>query len=528
MAGKMIRAFLCAALSVLIGGRLMAQQPAPADGTGAKGSLPIQPVPANNRQAEEIRQLKAAVSHLQEQVKQLSNKSSLEDNQERVPQPIQSIPLFNPLCHDGLPPTKTEDESSWRMHADWKDGLWIATANDAFRIHPGGMLQFDAGWNAASRAVQFGPGGIGELQDGALFRRARIRIDGTMYEHIDWAVEFDFANDVENDTTAGGTPIGSPSFKNVWVAVNDLPLVGTARAGWMKEPIGFEHLTSSRFLNFMERAPGNDSLGLHSPGIMLQNTAADERITWAAGFFHAQNDNFGFGFGDGEYAETGRVTALPWYADDGRQLLHVGFGFSHRHLADNQIDLHGRPSVRTMPGTQEPSLAETGTIAGTSQEVLDVELAGVFGPWTLQSEYSATFIHDAVFPAEPPPMGMPRGTLFYQGAYVEILYFLTGEHRAYDRKAAVFDRVVPCRNFNIWGDAWGWGAWQVGVRYTYLDLQNKGVNGATLNDIVLGLNWFWNPNMKIQWNFAFDHREPTPTGSAGWTYVFGTRLAMDF
>jgi hypothetical protein len=109
--GKMIRALLCAALSVLIGGRLMAQQPAPADGTGAKGSLPIQPVPANNGQAEEIRQLKAAVSHLQEQVKQLSNKSSLEDNQERVPQPIQSIPLFNPLCHDGLPPTKTEDES---------------------------------------------------------------------------------------------------------------------------------------------------------------------------------------------------------------------------------------------------------------------------------------------------------------------------------------------------------------------------------------------------------------------------------
>jgi phosphate-selective porin OprO/OprP len=125
-------------------------------------------------------------------------------------------------------------------------------------------------------------------------------------------------------------------------------------------------------------------------------------------------------------------------------------------------------------------------------------------------------------------MGIPRGTLFYQGTYVELLYFLTGEHRAYDRKDAVFDRVVPLRNFNVWDGPWSWGAWQVGIRYGFLDLQDKGVNGATLNDIVLGLNWFLNPNAKVQWNMAFDHRNSTPPGSSGWTYIFGARVAMDF
>jgi phosphate-selective porin OprO and OprP len=133
-----------------------------------------------------------------------------------------------------------------------------------------------------------------------------------------------------------------------------------------------------------------------------------------------------------------------------------------------------------------------------------------------------------VFPAEPPPQGIPRGTLFYQGGYVEILYFFTGEHRDYDRKNAVFTRVVPLRNFNIWDGENGCGAWQVGFRYTYLDLQNQGVNGATLNDFVLGLNWFLNPNMKVQWNLAIDHRESTPPGSSGWTYIFGTSVALDF
>jgi phosphate-selective porin OprO/OprP len=261
---------------------------------------------------------------------------------------------------------------------------------------------------------------------------------------------------------------------------------------------------------------------------MLLNADAEQRVTWAFGFFHAQDTNFGFGAGDGQYAETGRLTWLPWYADDGSELLHLGVGASHRHLSNNQIELRGRPSVRTMPGTLEPALADTGTIAGSTSDGVDVELAGVLGAWTLQSEYYCVFIHDALFPNQPPHEGLPRGALFYQGAYVELLYFLTGETQAYDRRDAVFSRVVPRRNFNIWGGEDGWGAWQVGIRYAFLDLQDKGVNGATLNDIVLGLNWFLNANAKVEWNFAIDHRDSTPAGSSGWTYIFGGRVALAF
>jgi phosphate-selective porin OprO and OprP len=492
---EMRRIILCALVTVFGPGFALGQQPAPKGDSYALPGLEPQPqTQAATGRADEIGDLKAAIARLQEQVSLLS-------------------------------PPSAEDGPSWRVK--WKNSLLFESVDEAFRLHVGGNMQFDSGWNSANQAVQFGPGGIGELQDGAVFRRARIRVDGTIYQHIDWVMQFDFANSIENDTTSGSTPIGSPSFSDVWIGINDLPLIGTLRVGWMKEPIGLEHLTSSRWLNFMERPPGGDSLGLHSPGIMLHNASSDQRATWAVGFFHAQNNNFGFGIGDGEYAETGRVTWLPWYENDGCELFHLGFGATHRHLDNNQIDIHGRPSVRTMPGVLEPSLAETGTIAGTTQEVLDVELAGVFGPWTLQSEYYCTFIHDAVFP-DSPPNGVPRGTLFYQGAYVELLYFLTGEHRAYNRQDAVFDRVIPHRNFNVWGEPGGWGAWQAGLRYSFLDLQNKGVNGATLHDIVLGLNWFLNPNMKIQWNFAFDHRDSTPAGSSGWTYIFGTRLALDF
>jgi phosphate-selective porin OprO/OprP len=419
-----------------------------------------------------------------------------------------------------------EDDSTWPMSASWKYGLQIKSKDEEFRVHVGGLLQFDAGGNVAGGAVQFGPHGTGEFEDGAVFRRARLRVDGQMYEHFEWIAEFDFANSVENDTGTSTQTIGTPSFVNVWAGATDLPVIGNLRAGWMKEPISFEHLQSSSSLNFMERAPGLGSLGLHSPGILAINWTEDQRVTWALGFFHAQNDNFGFGFGDGQYAETGRLTWLACYEDEGRELLHLGVGASHRHMNQDQVSLRGRPSVWTMPGTNEPALLDTGTIDGSTEDIVGVELAMVCGPWTLQSEYYCTWLHDASVPSASPPI--TSRTLFYQGAYCELLYFLTGEYRAYDKKTATFGRVVPLENFDIWGSPWGCGAWQVGLRYSYLDLRSGGVNGGTLHDIVLGLNWFLTPNMKIQWNIAADYRESFPPGSDGWTLIGGARLQVDF
>jgi phosphate-selective porin OprO/OprP len=518
---------LLATVFLLIAARAAHSQPTPTGNADpAFHWLPVASAPPASPRADEIQALRSGILQLQSRLDQLSPPTTAQ-----IGASVPRLPEFHPGVDTDLLDAahcQTERKNGWPLNAYWKDGLQIESSDDSFRVHVGGTLQFDYGWNAASQTVQFGPGGIGELQDGADLRRARIRIDGTMYEHIEWVAEYDFANTVENDSGTSTQTIGTPSFINAWMGINDIPLAGTVRAGWMKEPIGFAFLQSSRWLNFMERTPGTNSFFTNSVGVMVQNKADNERITWAFGFFHSENDNFGFGFGDGQYTEVGRLTWLPWYEDEGQRLLHVGIGAKHGHLNQDQIEYRGRPSVRTMPGAQEPPLADTGAIGGSNQDILDVELAAVYGPWTLQSEYYCTFIHDAVFPNKPAPEGVPLGTLFYQGSYVELLYFLTGEYQRYDLGQATFGRVIPRRNFNIWSGDHGWGAWQVGIRYGYLDLQNKGVNGATLNDIVLGLNWFLNPNTKLQWNLAIDHRESTPPGSSGWTYIFGGRLALDF
>jgi phosphate-selective porin OprO/OprP len=118
------------------------------------------------------------------------------------------------------------------------------------------------------------------------------------------------------------------------------------------------------------------------------------------------------------------------------------------------------------------------------------------------------------------------------------MYFLTGEHRPYGKTAlhstgAAPTRIVPFRNY-YWvpgqgcGNLFSAGAWQIGARYGYIDLTNNGINGGTLNEVTLGLNWFLNPNIKIQWNYDIGHRLAPGATSNGQYEGFGMRLAMDF
>lgn len=73
---------------------------------------------------------------------------------------------------------------------------------------------------------------------------------------ISWLVEYDFANNVDNDDGPNVQPIGTPAFVEAWATISELPIVGNLRVGYMDEPLGFARLTSSRWSNFMERAPG--------------------------------------------------------------------------------------------------------------------------------------------------------------------------------------------------------------------------------------------------------------------------------
>ncbi|MBX3436046.1 MAG: hypothetical protein KF861_01040 [Planctomycetaceae bacterium] len=358
-----------------------------------------------------------------------------------------------------------------------------------------------------------------------------------MYEFIDFACEYDFVNTGNVDPGITPPPEGStfsvPAITDMWVNFKQVPLVGNVKVGQFKDPIGFDHLHSSRYLNFLERSFHQDAFNGafnngFSPGVMIWDTFDDQHGTWATGVFKNVQNIFAWGMGDGEYNWTSRATYLLLYDEQchGANLIHVGLAGSIRDPNEGLVQYRSRGSLRNgPPGPLNPVFVNTGAFAAETEQLLVAEFSAQRGPLLVNAEYEANWNQNAVGNGVSSVLGAPLGTVFFRGWYVETLYFLTGEHRDYDRTAGVYGRVIPHKNFH-WGRSAG--AWQVGARYSQLDLQDAGIDGGFLQDVTLGLNWFLNPNMKLQWNYVYTDRT-APAGAAGGTFHgAGMRFAFDF
>src|SRR5262249_46437925 len=127
--------------------------------------------------------------------------------------------------------TVVGDDLNMNVTWDW-GGFRYKTADEAFSVHFGGRLMYDAVWWDQSPGLKrpatlprtsplFGRTGlgtgIGDLQDGFFIRRARVVGDGTIYQTVEFKVEFDFEN------------LNSLTFDEMYVGMKDLPFIDAVR-----------------------------------------------------------------------------------------------------------------------------------------------------------------------------------------------------------------------------------------------------------------------------------------------------------
>lgn len=278
---------------------------------------------------------------------------------------------------------------------------------------------------------------------------------------------------------------GDADFKDVYIGIQKVRYVGTFKVGQLKEPFSLEELTSSNYITFMERATPNALAPSRSTGLMLTNAVLDERMTWAAGVFR-DSDDLGDRSGDGEYNFTGRLTGLPWIADDAH-LVHLGAAYSWRNPNDGTVRFRSRPELHDMP-----RFVDTCGIPADDYQLLGLEGAVVYGPASVQGEYVSSWVN-ADASANPQ----------FDSWYLFASYFLTpGDHRSYKTSAGAFDKVKPAHPF-MWGDDPGLGAWEIGVRYSHIDLEDAGIDGRELDDLTVGLNWYLNTNVRVMLNYIY-------------------------
>ncbi len=409
------------------------------------------------------------------------------------------------------------------LKVTYNKGLKMMTADKKFKFIIGGRIMTDFAFfnpNATYTAA------IGDEKSGAEIRRARIYIAGLLYNKIGFMAQYDFAS-TSNVPVKDCTPLPpasfcsteeEPEFKDLYIQLVKLPVVGNFRVGHYKEPFSLENLTSSKYITFMERSLSHALSPRRGVGAGFFNHALDKRITWNVGVFFDTLSEAPPVTSDGTVNFALRVTALPLYLDKGKKLVHVGFSFGREDQGVADIlRIASRPEANLTDVTS----VDTGINAIEKVTRYNVEAAGVYGPFSFQFEYML-LNGDA-------PDGIPG--VHYNGWYVHASYFITGEHRKYQTKSGTFARVSPKSNFDGEG---GWGALQVALRYSTLDLNDDNsapaYRGGEMDNITLGLNWHLNPNTRFMFNYVHSMVDSgaVPSASAGNLNIFQARFQIDF
>jgi phosphate-selective porin OprO/OprP len=391
----------------------------------------------------------------------------------------------------------------------WDEGLHIVSRRENFRLKIGGKFIVDGGYIEADKELERafpdleGYGGdfrtlsvdflgtirvLSAVKDRveSIEKPAPRVIDGVMsyapYDALDFKLDIDFANLRE--------------IKDIWLRFPRIPFLGYLTLGHMKEPFSLERQTSITNTTFMEWALPNEAfVPSRNIGIMFGKPVLNERMTLAAGGFLNTGSFSDVGEASNRMTEangynlTARVTGLPWYGEEGKRLLHLGLSYSHGIRNDKDID--DRVQFRARPESRitDERLVDTGFFFADNVDLINPELAIVLGPFSLQGEYFHTFT-DADGKDDPE----------FWGFYVYGSFFITGENRNYSTSRGMFARVRPKRNFRPLKG--GWGAWELGARFSYIDLNDEGIKGGRERNVTAGLNWYLSPNFRFMFNYV--------------------------
>lgn len=372
-----------------------------------------------------------------------------------------------------------------------------ARVSDGFQHRIFGLLQGDTVTvgQSASNIAQ-----VGHAPNGTELERARLGVQGKGYDIYFYRFEADFS---QPDPVTGHVP----RIVDAYAEVRELPF-GTLRMGQFRVPMSIDRLTAPNDLTFIERGLPQAFNPARELGIMAMNSTRNYFLSWYSDISTQQANAEGEQFGkSGRVDLTQRVVFLPWYDEpsEGRYLFECGGAYLYSNTRNSNVRYASTPEAVLQYDSQVnviPYFVDTGGILARDTNTLQAEASTVLGPLSFQAEYYGTFVDPTVNP-------LPGGRdLFFSGWYVFGSWFLTGEHRVYNRTQAIYTSVTPFTNFfrvrgADRGIFTGPGAWELAVRFSQLNLSDRYIQGGRLNDVTFGLNWYLNQQMKIMVNYVY-------------------------
>ncbi len=264
---------------------------------------------------------------------------------------------------------------------------------------------------------------------------------------------------------------------------------GRMQIGKMKAPISMERIMGMVFEQTMERPTHLDALlDSRSIGIDFSDMIFDQRFTWKIGVYNNWLEKDQPSFSEANQELVGRVTAVACEDMEKERLLHIGMGYRYVDIREGTT----RYAVGPEQWFVDPWV-DTGIFSADASHTVNLEMSYLDGPLWLASEYTGTSVHS-------PQFGNPT----FSGYHVVANYFLTGEHRGYNKRRGLVRRITPILDFT----GRGWGAVEVSGRYSSLDLTDGAIKGGKINTSSLGLIWHPRRDMQfhMQWSRTYLNR----------------------
>jgi phosphate-selective porin OprO and OprP len=298
-----------------------------------------------------------------------------------------------------------------------------------------------------------------QLRDDSELRRAELVVRGKHASGLEFTAGYDAKADKWLD-----------------VSVKDRFSAYTGwRIGQFKQPNSLEELGSTKNNDFISKAMATNTFAV---GRRLGAELATEGRNWTAtGSWFGRELTRNLARGSG-YGVRGTWAPLLQADESGNaDFLHLGLSAVSMDTSADTLRLRARPGADLTP----IRLVDTGSLTTVDRlTTVGVEAAWSQGPLLLQGEYYRADVQRTVgqdFDAD--------------GWYVHGLWTLTGEGHGY--KSGTITTPLPNDPLE--------GAWQVGLRYEGLDLDDV-VRGGEENNLTLGVNWYWRSNFKFMANYV--------------------------
>lgn len=335
------------------------------------------------------------------------------------------------------------------------------------------------------------------IGNGVTIRRARFATKTNLGKNWYGELDLNFAN-------------GVLELEDAYFSYDFLNGLAT-RVGNYKERFSISETSSSRYLNFMERAmvvtafaPSrhvgweanyNGKRFFVAGGIFFQEIKDQETET----YIETNNKDYGR---DQGMSFTGKFVLQPFGANKDHG-VHLAYAYSLRQpKTDVDPTEYGgiRYSTRSLSSINRKKFLDTDVIPYFKrQRITNIEVAAYYKGLAVQSEIiNNTTLRTNDFE-----------NLHFGGYYAQAVYMLFGGKQVYNKAEGEFTQ--PDRG-KKWGDI------ELALRYDFVDLNDKTVYGGSAEAITAGINFYTSRNVKFQLNYSYINHDRYASGK-GKLYV---------